>query len=413
LKQVVLGKEVSHRKIDGIDENQQNEHMPNCQPVPVVVLFEPAADEFSYESKFVPLVRQYLDESAFRVYIVGSSGLKFSLRSTRWTALELPIGNVGYRGPTRFFLYVLSLVLSSLLLVRAIGVSRSQVILSMAGHCYSGFVVAAVGRIMMRRSLVRISEPTRELLRRNRKPGILYVLSCWTEKVSLSLCDAVFMVRDMSDYCKIPMKKSFVIGQGVDIQRFQSSLRVELAEHYSPLIITVARLDSGKGIHNLIDSIGLLTERYPSIGCLIVGWGPELENLRRRVLQRSLTDHLRFIGYVAPERVPSFLKSSDIFVLPSNLEGLPSSVLEAMACGLPVVMCLEASSFADSVRKFGAALIVPSEPKAIANAIGSLLVNPELREELIRSGTQFVERFHDDRRSRESFTNMILNLDDP
>src|SRR5207249_378977 len=346
---------------------------------PVVVLFEPAADEFSYESKFVPLLRKYLDPVSFAPYVVGSAGLKSALTGTQSVAIELPIRFTGHRGPLRFLLYVASLALSSLLLVRAIKISRSRLIVTFAGHCYSGFIVALVGKITRRKTAVRISEPTRLLLRNNRRPGAIYALATWTERISLSLSDAIFSVRDMSDYCRIPPEKDWIIGQGVDLRGIEDSQPEELSDRLSPALITVSRLDSEKGVQRLIDSIALLTNKFPAIGCLIVGWGPEMDNLRRRVSARGLGEHISFLGYVPPSKVPSFLKACDIFILPSEFEGVPSAVLEAMASGLPVVTCLRTGAFANSIRDSSSALVVLPTPEAIAQGIEQLWVNPKER----------------------------------
>ena len=103
--------------------------------IPIVLLFEPSADEFSYESKFVPLTDKYLDPAFFTPYIVGTSGLTRSLSGTGSIPLELRIAFTGHRGIIRFFLYVTALAMSSFLLVRATKISRSKVLATMAGHC--------------------------------------------------------------------------------------------------------------------------------------------------------------------------------------------------------------------------------------------------------------------------------------
>jgi len=380
--------------------------------IPIAVLFEPAADRFSYESKFLPLLANHLDPELFYPYIVGSTGLANRLEPSRYRVFELPFGYIGHRGSTRFLLYAVSLLLSSLFLIKAIKASRTRILLSMAGHCYTGFVIALVGRLTMRRSIIRISEPTRALLKRNHRPFLAYALATWTEKLSLSLCTAAFSVRDMSDYFGYVVKKAHVISQGVNIQAIEKAERMSPPKSFAPVIVSVSRLDSEKRIDRVIDSMKYLLPEHPNIGCFIVGWGPEFKNLVRRVSDASLSNHVEFMGYMPPANIASFLKACDIFILPSELEGVPSAVLEAMASGLPVVMCTRSGSFVESVTKANAGLIVSTQPKAIAEAVTLLLSNKHLRETVAKLGASYVRQYYDCRESQKKMSGLILSLYD-
>jgi glycosyltransferase involved in cell wall biosynthesis len=377
-----------------------------------VVLLEPAADRFSYESKFLPLLANHLDPELFYPYVVGSTGLANRLEPSRYRVFELPLGYLGHRGSTRFLLYAVSLLLSSLYLIKAIKASQTRILLSMAGHCYSGFVIALVGKLTMRRSIIRISEPTRALLKHNHRPFLAYALATWTEKLSLSLCTAAFSVRDMSDYFGYNVKKAHVISQGVNIQEIEKAEKVSLPKSFEPAIVSVSRLDSEKGIDRIIDSMKYLVPSYPNIGCFIVGWGPEFKNLARRVSDAALDNYVEFVGYVPPAGIASFLKACDIFILPSELEGVPSAVLEAMASGLPVVMCTRSGSFVESVSKANAGLIVSAQPKAIAEAVTVLLSNTYLRETVAKRGASYVREYYDCRDSQEKMNGLIMSLYD-
>ena len=284
--------------------------------------------------------------------------------------------------------------------------------LSMAGHCYTGFVIALVGKLTMRKSIIRISEPTRALLKRNHRPFLAYALATWTEKLSLTLCTAAFSVRDMSEYFRASVKRAYVISQGVNIQEIEKAEKISLPKSFAPIIVSVSRLDSEKGIDRIIDSMKYLLPAYPSIGCFIVGWGPEFRNLVRRVSDASLDNHVEFTGYLPPANIASFLKACDIFVLPSELEGVPSAVLEAMASGLPVVMCTRSGSFVESVGKANAGLIVPPQPKAIAEAVTLLLSNRDLRETVTKLGASYVRKYYDCKESQRKMRGLILSLYD-
>jgi glycosyltransferase involved in cell wall biosynthesis len=216
----------------------------------------------------------------------------------------------------------------------------------------------------------------------------------------------------MSDYFGYDVKKAHVISQGVNIQEIEKAEKVSLPKSFEPAIVSVSRLDSEKGIDRIIDSMKYLVPSYPNIGCFIVGWGPEFKNLARRVSDAALDNHVEFVGYVPPASIASFLKACDIFILPSELEGVPSAVLEAMASGLPVVMCTRSGSFVESVSKANAGLIVSAQPKAIAEAVTVLLSNTYLRETVAKLGASYVREYYDCRDSQEKMNGLIMSLYD-
>lgn len=106
--------------------------------------------------------------------------------------------------------------------------------------------------------------------------------------------------------------------------------------------IFVGRLHPQKGARRAIDAIAHLAQRDASVRLLIVGDGPEREALERHIGQRDLQAMVRMLGPVSREEVGELLCAADTFVFPTcRKEGLPLNVLEALACGLPVVCPLE------------------------------------------------------------------------
>ena len=110
------------------------------------------------------------------------------------------------------------------------------------------------------------------------------------------------------------------------------------------LIIFIGRLVPVKGVNTLIEAFKKLNKEYSNCKLLIVGDGPcrkTYEEQSGNLLNKAIT----FTGLVKPEKVVRFLLASDIFVLPSLSEGIPSSILEACYCGLP---CIATSTGATS-----------------------------------------------------------------
>jgi glycosyltransferase involved in cell wall biosynthesis len=103
-------------------------------------------------------------------------------------------------------------------------------------------------------------------------------------------------------------------------------------------IIFVGRLIPEKHVDILIEAVLLLKKQFPNIRCLIIGDGPERRNLEMNVRASGLENQVVFTGRLPHSHdVISFMKSSRAFVFPSTREGFGISVLEALACGLPVV----------------------------------------------------------------------------
>jgi len=103
------------------------------------------------------------------------------------------------------------------------------------------------------------------------------------------------------------------------------------------IFIFVGRLSKIKGIDLLLDGFALVHQEKPEARLLIAGDGEEREALENRISSMGLKESVRLLGNVAHNRLPQILNAADIFVLTSVAEGVPNAILEAMACGLPVV----------------------------------------------------------------------------
>ncbi len=97
-------------------------------------------------------------------------------------------------------------------------------------------------------------------------------------------------------------------------------------------LITVARLIPRKGLNYLIKALQNI-----NADLIIVGEGPEKDNLKQLARKYKVHDKVKFLGYVKHNKLPELYGKSDIFVLPSLFEGMSNTVLEAMACGLPII----------------------------------------------------------------------------
>ncbi len=104
------------------------------------------------------------------------------------------------------------------------------------------------------------------------------------------------------------------------------------------VVLTVRRLVYKNGIDTLIEGANIAVKKNPKIVFLVVGKGPDLNNVQFRTRQLGIENNFRLTGFVKDEDLPFYYNAADFFVLPSKSgEGLPLVALEAMACGLPVI----------------------------------------------------------------------------
>lgn len=145
-------------------------------------------------------------------------------------------------------------------------------------------------------------------------------------------------------------------------------------------LIFVGRLEPVKGLDILLSALAQLRSQGHCPSLLIVGGGRQGGFLKRLAHRLSVSSQVTFLGY-RPD-VSRFLRSASIFVLPSRTEGLPISLLEAMAMGKAIVAA--AVGGVNDVLENGkdALLVPPEDPLALAQAIMSLLDNPQWRQQL-------------------------------
>jgi glycosyltransferase involved in cell wall biosynthesis len=143
-----------------------------------------------------------------------------------------------------------------------------------------------------------------------------------------------------------PAERTEVVGNGVDVARFQPQDRALARERFglpadARVLISVGGLVERKGMHRVIDCLPALLERHPQLHYLIVGGGSPEGDMRAeldaRVARLGLAGRVHFLGAVAPDELKWPLSAADVFVLATRNEGWANVFLEAMACGLPVV----------------------------------------------------------------------------
>lgn len=140
-------------------------------------------------------------------------------------------------------------------------------------------------------------------------------------------------VKQYAENLGVPPLKISLVPNAVDIQKF--SPRIGTRDEKTVRVAFIGRLVANKGPQYLVEATQRILRDAEHVEFLVVGNGPMLEQLRARVSRLGLTANVHFMGTVP--NIADFLKTCDILVRPSLTEGMPLTVLEAMATGIPTV----------------------------------------------------------------------------
>jgi teichuronic acid biosynthesis glycosyltransferase TuaC len=190
-------------------------------------------------------------------------------------------------------------------------------------------------------------------------------------------------------------------NRGIDLERLREApTRPETRRQLNlppdeRLIAFVGALGEWKGIRVLMEVFKRLQERFTEAGLILIGSGPLGGWLAEQAAGQPWGKRLHLVGQQPFYKVPQILTACDIFCLPSFGEGLPKSVVEAMASGLPVV-ATTVGGIPDTVRDGVTGLLVaPRDEAALEVALGRLLANPDQAKEMGRLGREIAYREFD------------------
>jgi len=147
--------------------------------------------------------------------------------------------------------------------------------------------------------------------------------------------------------------------------------------HESPRLIIVCRQEKEKGTGVVIESLPILLSEFPDIAFDVVGDGSALYNFQQLAMSLKISDKIVFHGQVDHEKVIRLMQEADLFCFPTvSSEGFPKAVVEAMACGLPVITT-NISSLPQLIGSGCGVLIDKATPLIMANAIRQCLMDKE------------------------------------
>ena len=189
-----------------------------------------------------------------------------------------------------------------------------------------------------------------------------------------------------------------LLHNGIDLDRFRPGSR---SSDGALKILAVGRLVEKKGFDILLKAVVKLREKGRDVSCCIVGQGPEEDRLRAQTQDAGLENSVTFAGALHSDEVLEKMHSSTILCLlcvvaaDGNQDALPTVLLEALACGLPVVST-HVSGIPEIVDSgVNGELVPPNDPEQLASALWKILSKPELRTQYALAGRRKAEQSFD------------------
>lgn len=211
-----------------------------------------------------------------------------------------------------------------------------------------------------------------------------------------------------------------VIPNGVDLENFSkqfsygelTNLENELSiKPDDKVVISVSRLVLKNGLDFLIEAVAVLNKNFSGqdYKLILVGDGGERKKLEDLSQKLNIMDKVIFAGSVSHDRLPIYLKISDVFVKPSRSEGLGSAFLEAMATGIPIIGT-KVGGIPDFLEDRKTGLFCLTDPVDLASKINIILENDVLKKEIIKNARLLTEEKYDWKKIAEQYRETFKHL---
>ena len=194
-------------------------------------------------------------------------------------------------------------------------------------------------------------------------------------------------------------ERAYPLHNGLPLDRIKQvapdarcSMRRELGIlDTTPVLSVIGRIHPVKGQMRMLSTMTLILREMPDAVLLLIGDGPARADCEQKAHELGISQQVRFLGHRAD--VPELLAATDILVVPSSMEGLPYSAIEALAAGRPVVAYRVGGLPEVVTSGTDGILVEPDDDEAFAEAVLALLANERMRAEYGEAGKISAERF--------------------
>ena len=207
------------------------------------------------------------------------------------------------------------------------------------------------------------------------------------------------------------------IYNGVDTNRFKpdSTAKKRVLRSYPQLsgkriILFMSHVTRQKGLHLLIRIVPQLVQEYSDLKIMVVGGGDYLDEAKKMARKLGIADCMLFTGMVDIDSIPDYINAADLFILPTlRKEGLPLSILEAMACKKPVITTNIGGNPSVVKNGINGILIKPASTRELRQSLHLLLNEERLASRLAHNAYESIKEHFSLNRMIDSYETLLEN----
>lgn len=207
-------------------------------------------------------------------------------------------------------------------------------------------------------------------------------INAWLTRRTLQAADKIVfvsqaMTRHAIDTFGVSPERCATVVNGINTTVFHPQDRNGCREALglppkAPVVIYVGRLIEAKGLGELVASVTNLRQTHPDLRTILIGEGPYLDTLKGLIAAKGQQDRIILAGGQLPQKVAQYINAADILTLPSWSEGYPNVLVEALACGCPVV-ATHVGGIPEIVTADNGRLVPPRDTGALTDALNQTL----------------------------------------
>lgn len=196
--------------------------------------------------------------------------------------------------------------------------------------------------------------------------------------------------------------KYAIVKPGINLEQFNTAKHQIDLQDGSIKIGFIGRVVKEKGLFELLKAYKLLRQKYRNVQLKIAGDGKALLPLQKKAGELGFSNDIKLYGEVSSPEL--FYREIDILVLPSITEGLPVTILEAMASGI-IVVASNVGGISEIIKNKQNGLLLEScKPDVIANAVENLINNPALCKELVSNANETIKNYSDKKSAKDFYS---------
>jgi glycosyltransferase involved in cell wall biosynthesis len=219
-------------------------------------------------------------------------------------------------------------------------------------------------------------------------------VGAWVTRKVLNQCNHItalsHALKSATAELNVPTDKISIVPNGVDTGIFTPPRDAEREK----IILYVGSLIPRKGLKYLLDAAPEVFRVLPNYRIVMIGDGPQKADLERQVEQLSVGDRVTFIPFRPSDEIREWMQRAQVLVLPSLEEGMGVVLLEAMACGTPVIGC-RVGGIQDVITPEVGALVPPADADSLSATLCDVLSNPSRWTNLSHAARDRAEKHYD------------------